>query len=67
MNFQARLTERTQVAPGGPVIAPRAGYYGYRRYGAWPGYAFATAPVVRQYTEGTLNIDLVDRSRNRMV
>ncbi len=41
------------------------GYYGYRGsyYGAWGGYETR----VEQYTEGTLNIDVVDANSNKLV
>ena len=44
-----------------------ANYYGYRMgfYGPWPGYAFG--PDMIQYTEGVLNIDLIDAKRKQMV
>ena len=43
-------------------------YYHYRYsygYGAWPYYTTETR--VKQYTEGTVNIDLVDTSKNQLV
>lgn len=45
------------------------GYYGYRRgaYGAWGGYGYGTSTHVSQYTEGTVNVDMVDRVEKRMV
>nr|WP_314072958.1 DUF4136 domain-containing protein [uncultured Roseococcus sp.] len=61
VNFHGRL----QISGGAPY-APFP-YYGYRQYGAWPGYAFASGPFVDQYTEGTINIDLVDRRRDALV
>ncbi|MDB5413978.1 MAG: putative lipoprotein [Rubritepida sp.] len=65
VNFHGRLQERTQVQTV-PAISP-IGYYGYRGYGAWPGYAFGATTFVDQYTEGTVNVDLVDRARNTLV
>lgn len=63
VNFNIKLKEkqRTQSMP----IA--AGYYGYRwgYYGAWGGYNYAT--YTYEYTQGTMNIDLVDRARKQMV
>ena len=43
------------------------GYYGYRTgmYAAYPMYQDNT--VVSQYTEGTLNIDVVDAARKQLV
>jgi hypothetical protein len=64
INFQARLrrTQEVTSVPGPPPF-----YYGYRYgfYGPWPGYDFE--PMVRDYTEGTLNIDIVDRARKQLV
>ncbi len=42
-------------------------YYGYRAgfYGGWPGYGWGDD--VYQYTEGTLNIDLIDARRRQLV
>lgn len=48
--------------------APTVGaYYGYRgtRYGAWGGYGYETR--VDQYTEGTLNVDVVDARTGKLV
>jgi len=61
VNFNASLRHKTDVVPA-PPVAP---YYRYRAglYAPWPGYR----EEVYQYTEGTLNIDLVDVERNQMV
>ncbi len=67
VNFSGILQEKTKVTT---TPAPMAGgYYGYRgsRYGAWGGYGYATETNVSQYTEGTFNIDLVDRARKQLV
>ncbi len=46
-------------------------YYGYRgsRYGTWGGYGGGVGYETRvtQYTEGTLNVDLVDNKRDQLV
>lgn len=63
VNFHVSTREKVQA-----TSAPAAGgYYGYRRgyYGVWGGYPMET--TVTQYTEGTLNIDLVDARRNQLV
>ncbi len=65
VNFQGRFRERLQVS-GGPAFLPSA-YYGYRAYDVFPGYALGTGPFVDQYTEGTINVDLVDRPRDTLV
>ena len=62
INFNARLAEKTDVDQV-PVAAPL--YMGYRRglYGGWAGYQ----TMVDQYTEGTLNIDIVDAKKRQLV
>ncbi|OZI76467.1 DUF4136 domain-containing protein [Bordetella genomosp. 2] len=62
VNFNAKLQQKTEVTP-----APPGPYYGYRAgfYGGWPGYGWGSD--VYQYTEGTLNIDLVDARRKQLV
>ncbi|MFY2837807.1 DUF4136 domain-containing protein [Achromobacter xylosoxidans] len=65
VNFNGKLQQKTQVTEAPP---PSMGpYYGYRSgfYGGWPGYGWGD--TVYQYTEGTLNIDLVDARRKQMV
>ena len=64
INFNAALNERLRV-----TSAPSMGYgyYGYRggMYLAWPMYRDQT--TVTPYTEGTLNIDVVDSARKQLV
>ncbi|ULX55734.1 hypothetical protein A9P79_18970 [Cupriavidus taiwanensis] len=64
VNFNARLQEKVEVSP---APAPMMGYYGYRGglYAPWPGYGFYND--VYRYTEGTVNIDLVDRRQMKLV
>lgn len=64
VNFGARLEDKTRVST--PPVSVGAGYgYGYRRYGTWIGYQ---SPVeVREYTQGTLTVDLVDSRRQQLV
>lgn len=64
VNFSAKLQQKVQVTPAAPPMGP---YYGYRAgfYGGWPGYGWGDD--VYQYTEGTLNIDLVDARRRQLV
>lgn len=54
VNFNLSTQEkiRSTSSPSG------GGYYGYRGYGAYGGYN----TTVTQYTEGTLNIDLIDNT-----
>jgi hypothetical protein len=64
INFNASLSEKLRVSPG-PSFG--MGYYGYRGglYAPWPYYRDMNS--VSQYTEGTLNIDVVDAARKQMV
>lgn len=66
INFNARLAQQTRISQ---TPAPPPTYYGYRRgyYGGWSTYGYATQTRVDQYTEGTLNIDIVDARRKQMV
>jgi hypothetical protein len=45
------------------------GYYGYRggMYDPWGGYGYGTSTHVSQYTEGTVNVDMVDIKQKRMI
>lgn len=61
VNFSGRLQRQIRSYPAYRPV----GYYGYRGYGAWPGYVPYTE--IQEYTEGTLNIDLIDPARNEMV
>ena len=66
MNVSARLDDKTKVTTyNDPMYG---GYYGYRAgfYDPWYGYG-ATRTHVSQYTEGTVNIDMVDARQKRMV
>ena len=68
VNFNAILQEKTEVRTM-PASPPIGGYYSYRRgfYSAWPTYSYGTETHVSQYTEGTLNIDIVDARAGRLV
>lgn len=68
INVSGRLQQKTRVTTtSDPYMA--GGYYGYRRgsYGAWGGYGYGTTTHVSNYSEGTVNVDIVDRSAKRMV
>lgn len=64
VNFNARLAEKVSGAAPAPIAG---GYYGYRRgsYSAWSGYPWADTAM--SYTEGTLNVDIVDTKRKQLV
>lgn len=66
VNFNARLQQKIVGDPM-PMAPGYMGYYGYRRglYAPWPGYGFYSDTY--SYTEGTLNIDLIDAKRNQLV
>jgi hypothetical protein len=69
INFNAKLEDklRTVRAPTPSVnFAWTGGYYGYRTglYTAFPMYE---QTEVREYQQGTLNIDLVDAQREQLV
>jgi hypothetical protein len=63
VNAGVKSSDKTDVSTM-PTMDP---YFGYRggRYSPWVGYSQET--IVRQYTEGTLTIDLVDRARKQLV
>lgn len=66
VNFYVHTKEKIRTTT---TTTPTAGfYYGYRRglYDPWAGYG-AVETDVRQYTEGTLTIDLVDARNSQLV
>ena len=67
INVSARLQDKTKVTT--TTDPYMGGYYGYRAgyYGTWGGYGFGTQTQVSSYTEGTMNVDLVDRIEKKMV
>lgn len=68
INVSGRLQQKTKVTTtSDPYMG--GGYYGYRRgaYGTWGGYGYGTQTHVSNYTEGTVNVDMVDRTEKRMV
>lgn len=68
INVSARLQDKTQVRTyTDPVMY--GGYYGYRGglYDPWGGWGYGTSTHVSQYTEGTVNVDMVDINNKRMV
>jgi len=61
VNLEVHTEQRTEVRS-----TPSSGmYFGYRGegYGVWGGYQ---EPVVVSYTQGTLNVDLIDARRNQL-
>ncbi|MEP5763338.1 MAG: DUF4136 domain-containing protein [Halieaceae bacterium] len=61
VNFFVNIEERMDVR----TVPTASSFHGYRRgrYRSWPNYETR----VRQYTQGTLAIDLVDRADNMLV
>jgi hypothetical protein len=70
VNFNAVLRDKTKVTTRPAPVSYR-GYYGYRGsyYDPWFGYSHshATETHVSEYTEGTVNIDLVDANKKKLV
>jgi len=67
-NVSARLEDKTRVTTTtDPMMY--GGYYGYRggMYSPWGGYGYGTQTHVSQYTEGTVNVDMVDPKLKRML
>lgn len=67
-NVSARMEDKTRVTTmSNPGMY--GGYYGYRggMYDPWGGYGYGTSTHVSQYTEGTVNIDMVDPKLKRML
>ncbi|MFZ4285006.1 DUF4136 domain-containing protein [Variovorax sp. HJSM1_2] len=67
VNFNGRLTQKLQVDTVPVGWGMQGGYYGYRTgmYGGWARYNDQT--IATPYTEGTLNIDVVDAAAKKMV
>lgn len=65
INYSMKLEAKQSVTPY-TTLRP---YYGYRsnRYRAWTGYQWETDTITSDYTEGTLNIDIVDREQKQLV
>jgi len=67
INFNMQFQQKVASSPA-PMPPPGyMGYYAYRGglYAPWPGYGFYNDTYV--YTEGTLNIDVVDAKKNQLV
>jgi len=66
VNVSATFNDKTRVSQ---TPSMHHTYYGYRSgfYDPWYGYGHATETHVRQYTEGTVNLDIVDPKLKRMV
>ncbi len=65
VNYSMKLEAKQSVTPY-TTLRP---YYGYRsnRYRTWVGYQWETDTITSDYTEGTLNIDIVDRQQKQLV
>ncbi len=68
INVSARMQEKTKVTTSSDPFM-YGGYYHYRRgfYDPWMTYGYGTETHVSQYTEGTVNVDIVDMAGKRMV
>jgi hypothetical protein len=68
-NVSARMEDKTRVTTTSNPGMYGGGYYGYRygMYDPWGGYGYGTTTHVSQYTEGTVNIDMVDPKLKRML
>lgn len=68
INVSGLMKDKTKVTT---TSSPHygGGYYGYRggRYGGWGGYGYGNSTHVSNYTEGTINVDMVDRELKRMI
>jgi hypothetical protein len=69
LNVSATLEDKTKVSTYQDPMMHGGGYYGYRggMYDPWGGYGYGTTTHVSQYTEGTVNVDMVDIAQKRMV
>jgi len=69
INVSARLEDKTRVTTMTEPMMYGGGYYGYRGglYDPWGGYGYGTTTHVSQYTEGTVNVDMVDIGQKRMI
>ncbi|WP_423191972.1 DUF4136 domain-containing protein [Cupriavidus sp. H18C2] len=67
VNFNMQFQQKIATSPAPMPPLGYMGYYAYRGglYAPWPGYGFYSDTYT--YTEGTLNIDLVDARRNQLV
>lgn len=66
VNFNIKGEEKIRTTQ---TPTTSGGYYGYRGYGAYGGYGGygGSETRVTQYTEGTVNLDLVDASKQQLV
>jgi hypothetical protein len=62
VNFSANLDQRFQVRQT-PTSSAAWGSHRRGFYTAWPGYT----TEVRQYTQGTLGVDVIDAARRQLV
>ena len=69
INVSAKLQDKTRVTTTSDPMMYGGGYYGYRggMYDPWGGYGYGTSTHVSQYTEGTVNVDMVDTKQKRMI
>ena len=69
INVSARMEDKTRVTTTSNPGMYGGGYYGYRAgmYDPWGGYGYGSTTHVSQYTEGTVNVDMVDPKLKRML
>lgn len=69
INVSAHIQDKTKVTQTSNPGYYGGGYYGYRRgyYDPWVGYGYGTTTHVSQYTEGTVNVDVVDATAKKLV
>jgi hypothetical protein len=61
INFRVQTREQLRATQ-----TPAPGFYGYRSYGTWNGY-IGSQTTLSTYTEGTLNVDLIDHRRGQLI
>ena len=69
INVSAKLQDKTRVTTTSDPMMYGGGYYGSRggMYDSWGGNGYGTSTHVSQYTEGTVNVDMVDVKQKRMI
>jgi hypothetical protein len=66
VQFSLNTKEKISSRSTSPSVSVSGGYYGYRGRGGYGTTVVYSEPQIRQYTEGTLNIDLVDNAKDEL-